>query len=118
MHHDRLVVIARCLRACCRAADRSDAVTGGGAGQISTASASGPAGALSHHKSVYFKFFRDVGLGQAHDFSSHAADALGLMAVSYIEPATSRAFHRPIKYPNLGWPNGADCYPTEGRFHR
>jgi hypothetical protein len=73
----------------------------------------GQVGDEPHHKSVYFKFFRDVGLGQVHDFSSHAADALGLMAVSYIEPATSRAFHRPIKYPNLGWPNGADCYPTE-----
>jgi len=42
------------------------------------------------------------GFAEEHDFSSHAADAFGLMAVSYVEPATSRAFHRPIKYPKFG----------------
>ena len=42
---------------------------------------------------------RDVGLGPDHDWSSHAADSFGLMAISYQEPAFTRAFHRPINYP-------------------
>ena len=29
---------------------------------------------------------RNVGLGPEHDWSSHAADAFGLMAISYEEP--------------------------------
>jgi hypothetical protein len=32
---------------------------------------------------------RDVGLGPAHDWSSHAADAFGLMAIAYEEPQVS-----------------------------
>jgi phage terminase large subunit len=40
---------------------------------------------------------RDIGLGPDHDWSSHSADALGLMAVCYEKPSA-----RPmeIKYPN------------------
>jgi phage terminase large subunit len=45
---------------------------------------------------------RDVGLGPEHDWSSHAADAFGLMAVAYEEPSRLRAFNRPLKYPNFG----------------
>ena len=30
---------------------------------------------------------RDVGLGPEHDWSSHAADAFGLMAIAYEEPS-------------------------------
>lgn len=33
---------------------------------------------------------RNVGLGPDHDWSSHAADALGLMAINYEEPSRSR----------------------------
>jgi phage terminase large subunit len=29
---------------------------------------------------------RDIGLGPAHDWASHAADAFGLMCVAYEEP--------------------------------
>ena len=42
---------------------------------------------------------RDVGLGPEHDWSSHAADAFGLMAISYEEPSASRRFQ--IAYPKL-----------------
>ena len=35
---------------------------------------------------------RSVGLGPDHDWSSHAADAFGLMAISYRDPATMRKF--------------------------
>jgi phage terminase large subunit len=45
---------------------------------------------------------RDVQLGPEHDWSSHAADAFGLMAVSYEEPGVMRAFNRRIEYPRLG----------------
>jgi hypothetical protein len=44
---------------------------------------------------------RDIGLGPEHDWSSHAADAFGLMAVAYEEPSWSAAFHKPIKYPRI-----------------
>jgi len=46
---------------------------------------------------------RNVGLGPEHDWSSHAADAFGLMAVCYIEPSAHAAFNRPIQYANAGW---------------
>ena len=39
---------------------------------------------------------REVGLGPLHDWSSHAADAFGLMAVSYGNPAKSKWFGRPL----------------------
>jgi phage terminase large subunit len=45
---------------------------------------------------------RDVGLGPEHDWSSHAADAFGLMAISYVEPGKSARFNRKIEYPKAG----------------
>jgi phage terminase large subunit len=45
---------------------------------------------------------RDVGLGPEHDWSSHAADAFGLMAILYEEPSRTRQFSRKIVYPNMG----------------
>jgi phage terminase large subunit len=44
---------------------------------------------------------RNVGLGPDHDWSSHAADAFGLMAISYEEPSRARAFTRKIEYPEF-----------------
>jgi phage terminase large subunit len=45
---------------------------------------------------------RNMGLGPEHDWSSHAADAFGLMAINYKEPAYSAAFDRKIIYPKSG----------------
>lgn len=45
---------------------------------------------------------RNVGLGPDHDWSSHAADAFGLMAISYEEPSRSAGFHRRIEYDTAG----------------
>jgi phage terminase large subunit len=45
---------------------------------------------------------RNVGLGPEHDWSSHAADAFGLMAICYEEPSRAKAFSRKIDYPNVG----------------
>ena len=45
---------------------------------------------------------RSVGLGPSHDWSSHAADAFGLMAISYEDPARNANFHRAINYPKMG----------------
>jgi phage terminase large subunit len=45
---------------------------------------------------------RNVGLGPEHDWSSHGADAFGLMAIAYEEPGRRRAFNRSINYPDLG----------------
>lgn len=45
---------------------------------------------------------RNVGLGPEHDWSSHAADAFGLMAVCYEEPGRTGQFNRAINYPKLG----------------
>lgn len=45
---------------------------------------------------------RNVGLGPEHDWASHAADAFGLMCVTYEEPSRMRAFSKPINYPRLG----------------
>jgi len=45
---------------------------------------------------------RNVGLGPEHDWSSHAADAFGLMAICYEEPARTKAFNRRIEYPKVG----------------
>jgi phage terminase large subunit len=42
---------------------------------------------------------RDVGLGPEHDWSSHSADAFGLMAVAYEAP---RGRPKALKYPALG----------------
>jgi phage terminase large subunit len=46
---------------------------------------------------------RGVGLGPEHDWSSHAADALGLMAVCYEQPGRAASFNRPIRYAEQGW---------------
>lgn len=46
---------------------------------------------------------RNVGLGPEHDWSSHAADAFGLMAVNYEEPSRTKAFSRKIEYPASGY---------------
>jgi phage terminase large subunit len=46
---------------------------------------------------------RNVGLGPAHDWSSHSADALGLMAICYEAPARTAGFNRPIRYKEQGW---------------
>jgi phage terminase large subunit len=46
---------------------------------------------------------RNIGLGPEHDWSSHAADALGLMAVCYEQPGRVAAFNRPIHYVERGW---------------
>jgi phage terminase large subunit len=45
---------------------------------------------------------RNVGLGPDHDWSSHAADSLGLMAICYEEPGRSANFNRALAYPSLG----------------
>jgi phage terminase large subunit len=42
---------------------------------------------------------RSIGLGPSHDWSSHAADAFGLMAISYEDPARVAAFRQPIVFP-------------------
>jgi phage terminase large subunit len=46
---------------------------------------------------------RNIGLGPEHDWSSHAADALGLMAICYEEPGRAGNFNRPIRYAENGW---------------
>ena len=43
---------------------------------------------------------RGIGLGPDHDWSSHAADAFGLMAVAYEPP---RGAIKPISYPKTGY---------------
>jgi phage terminase large subunit len=45
---------------------------------------------------------RDTGLGPEHDFSPHAADAFGLMAISYEEPSRSADFNWKLTYPQVG----------------
>jgi len=46
---------------------------------------------------------RNVGLGPEHDWSSHAADGLGLMAICYEEPGRAANFNKPIRYDNRSW---------------
>lgn len=46
---------------------------------------------------------RNVGLGPEHDWSSHAADALGLMAICYTPPANEANFNRSLDYADKGW---------------
>ena len=45
---------------------------------------------------------RNVGLGPEHDWSSHGADAFGLMAVSYEEPSKRTDFGRKLEYRKMG----------------
>lgn len=44
---------------------------------------------------------RGIGLGPEHDWSSHAADAFGLMCVAYEEPQVKRPMARPSR--NTSW---------------
>lgn len=46
---------------------------------------------------------RNVGLGPEHDWSSHAADALGLMAICHQAPSRAAGFNRVIRYADGGW---------------
>ncbi len=46
---------------------------------------------------------RNIGLGPDHDWSSHAADAFGLMAICYEEPSRTRSFNRKLEYANAGY---------------
>jgi phage terminase large subunit len=46
---------------------------------------------------------RNIGLGPDHDWSSHSADAFGLMAIDYEDPSRSAGFNRAIKYPGQGY---------------
>jgi phage terminase large subunit len=41
---------------------------------------------------------RDVGLGPEHDWSSHCADAFGLIAIAYEEPSRLASFTRKLEY--------------------
>jgi phage terminase large subunit len=45
---------------------------------------------------------RGVGLGPEHDWSSHAADAFGLMCIAYEEPDRARAAER-VEAVEGGW---------------
>lgn len=46
---------------------------------------------------------RNIGLGPEHDWSSHAADSFGLMAVHYEPPSSSANFNRKLAYGDRGW---------------
>lgn len=46
---------------------------------------------------------RGVGLGPEHDWSSHSADAFGMMAVDYSDPSRSAKFNGDINYPRQGY---------------
>lgn len=45
---------------------------------------------------------RNVGLGPLHNWASHAADSLGMMACCYVEPSGYANFNRVMNYPKLG----------------
>jgi phage terminase large subunit len=45
---------------------------------------------------------RGIGLGPDHDWSSHGADAFGLMCVAYEDPARVARNSKPIIYNNSG----------------
>lgn len=45
---------------------------------------------------------RNVGLGPDHDWSSNAADSLGMMGICYVEPSAYGNFNRPINYARAG----------------
>lgn len=46
---------------------------------------------------------RQIGLGPNHDWSSHSADAFGLMAVDYEDPSRAADFGRKIVYERQGY---------------
>jgi phage terminase large subunit len=55
---------------------------------------------------------REIGLGPEHDWSSHSADAFGLMCVAYEEPQVKReAARRPQYTPGDGWADERRRYP-------
>ena len=60
--------------------------------QIDTAKVFGPLLKPSRYK--------DVGLGPEHDWSSHCADAFGLMAIAHEDPSRLAAFSRELKFAN------------------
>ena len=41
--------------------------------------------------------------GPSHDWSSHAADAFGLIALSYEDPQRVANFRKPIVFPKMGY---------------
>ena len=45
---------------------------------------------------------RGIGLGPDHDWSSHGADAFGLMCAAYEDPARISRNAKPIQYDNRG----------------
>lgn len=45
---------------------------------------------------------RGIGLGPDHDWSSHGADAFGLMCVAYEDPARALNNSKPLRYVNAG----------------
>jgi phage terminase large subunit len=46
---------------------------------------------------------RDIGLGPEHDWSSHGADAFGLMCVAYEIPRKAKEEEFPVHYGSQGW---------------
>jgi len=46
---------------------------------------------------------RNIGLGPEHDWSSHAADSFGLMAICYEEPSRTANFNRKLTYQTQGY---------------
>lgn len=46
---------------------------------------------------------RNIGLGPEHDWSSHGADAFGLMCVAYEIPRQQREEEFPVHYGSQGW---------------
>lgn len=45
---------------------------------------------------------RGIGLGPEHDWSSHGADAFGLMCAAYEDPARQARNNKPLRYSNSG----------------
>lgn len=46
---------------------------------------------------------RNIGMGPDHDWSSHAADGFGLMAICYEDPSRTKDFNRKLEYPKGGY---------------
>ncbi len=46
---------------------------------------------------------RNIGLGPEHNWASHAADSIGMMAICYTPPSSSANFNRSMAYDNAGW---------------
>ena len=60
---------------------------------------------------------RRFGLGPKHDWSSHGADAFGLMCVAYeapSEPPAQRRRRREFEFPEWGYSNGRGCRGSGG----